>query len=280
MGTTALLLARHSKAKRWPTRAACAQVDGFVARRSASPLQSAAGRHAGRAARPAAGHRHRHHGRLHAARAGRRDAGARRRSRSRWSTSCNWRDSQRAARMRSMSIFPSRQLHPRRRRPRRPRTADAQGRQGDPGGHRAAGRRPGQRRGPGLCAARRAHRARGQARRLQEHAAGLHRAADDHRRARRRDRGAPQGRRPVHLRPRRRRGRAPARGRHRGARSSTASPPGLAAVTALGVPLTHRDHAQGVVFVTGHAKTGHAADSIRPTGGSWPPRRATRGSRW
>ena len=39
---------------------------------------------------------------------------------------------------------------------------------------------------------------------------------------------------------------------------------GLAAVTALGVPLTHRDHAQGVVFVTGHAKTGHAA-AERPT---------------
>lgn len=34
---------------------------------------------------------------------------------------------------------------------------------------------------------------------------------------------------------------------------------GLAAVTSLGVPLTHRDHAQGVVFVTGHAKTGAAA---------------------
>jgi len=34
---------------------------------------------------------------------------------------------------------------------------------------------------------------------------------------------------------------------------------GLAAVTALGVPLTHRDHAQGVVFVTGHAKTGERA---------------------
>ncbi|WP_225781621.1 uroporphyrinogen-III C-methyltransferase [Xenophilus sp. Marseille-Q4582] len=34
---------------------------------------------------------------------------------------------------------------------------------------------------------------------------------------------------------------------------------GLAAVTALGVPLTHRDRAQGVVFVTGHAKTGAAA---------------------
>jgi len=33
---------------------------------------------------------------------------------------------------------------------------------------------------------------------------------------------------------------------------------GLAAVTALKVPLTHRDRAQGVVFVTGHAKAGAA----------------------
>jgi uroporphyrin-III C-methyltransferase len=31
---------------------------------------------------------------------------------------------------------------------------------------------------------------------------------------------------------------------------------GLAAVTSLGVPLTHRDHAQGVIFLTGHAKPG------------------------
>jgi uroporphyrin-III C-methyltransferase len=31
---------------------------------------------------------------------------------------------------------------------------------------------------------------------------------------------------------------------------------GLAAVTSLGVPLTHRDHAQGVVFLTGHAQSG------------------------
>lgn len=31
---------------------------------------------------------------------------------------------------------------------------------------------------------------------------------------------------------------------------------GLAAVTSLGVPLTHREHAQGVVFITGHAKPG------------------------
>ncbi len=32
---------------------------------------------------------------------------------------------------------------------------------------------------------------------------------------------------------------------------------GLAAVTSLGVPLTHREHAQGVIFLTGHAKPGH-----------------------
>lgn len=31
---------------------------------------------------------------------------------------------------------------------------------------------------------------------------------------------------------------------------------GLAAVTSLGVPLTHREHAQGVIFLTGHAKPG------------------------
>ena len=33
---------------------------------------------------------------------------------------------------------------------------------------------------------------------------------------------------------------------------------GLAAVTSLGVPLTHREHAQGVMLVTGHARTGIA----------------------
>jgi uroporphyrin-III C-methyltransferase len=34
---------------------------------------------------------------------------------------------------------------------------------------------------------------------------------------------------------------------------------GLAAATALGVPLTHRDHAHGVIFVTGHARGADAA---------------------
>ena len=38
---------------------------------------------------------------------------------------------------------------------------------------------------------------------------------------------------------------------------------GLAAATSLGVPLTHRDHAHGVIFVTGHARSG--ADALH-----WP----------
>jgi uroporphyrin-III C-methyltransferase len=36
---------------------------------------------------------------------------------------------------------------------------------------------------------------------------------------------------------------------------------GLAGVTSLGIPLTHREHAHGVVFITGHAKQG-AADTV------------------
>ena len=38
---------------------------------------------------------------------------------------------------------------------------------------------------------------------------------------------------------------------------------GLAAVTSLGVPLTHREHAHGVVFVTGHAKPDDAGTDWR-----------------
>jgi uroporphyrin-III C-methyltransferase len=34
---------------------------------------------------------------------------------------------------------------------------------------------------------------------------------------------------------------------------------GLAAATSIGVPLTHRDHAHGVIFVTGHARDGGEA---------------------
>jgi uroporphyrin-III C-methyltransferase len=35
---------------------------------------------------------------------------------------------------------------------------------------------------------------------------------------------------------------------------------GLAAVTSLGLPLTHRDHAHGVMFLTGHARSGGDTD--------------------
>ena len=38
---------------------------------------------------------------------------------------------------------------------------------------------------------------------------------------------------------------------------------GLAAVTSLQLPLTHREHAHGVVFVTGHAKPGDAGTDWR-----------------
>ncbi|PUE57530.1 uroporphyrinogen-III C-methyltransferase [Limnohabitans sp. Rim8] len=40
---------------------------------------------------------------------------------------------------------------------------------------------------------------------------------------------------------------------------------GLAGVTSLGVPLTHRTHAHGVLFITGHAKQG-ATDTVDWTG--------------
>ena len=40
---------------------------------------------------------------------------------------------------------------------------------------------------------------------------------------------------------------------------------GLAAATAVGVPLTHRDHAHGVMFLTGHARRDAAAATLH-----WP----------
>lgn len=43
---------------------------------------------------------------------------------------------------------------------------------------------------------------------------------------------------------------------------------GLAAATSLGVPLTHRDHAHGVLLLTGHAKAG-------ASGNDWPTLAAT-----
>ena len=43
---------------------------------------------------------------------------------------------------------------------------------------------------------------------------------------------------------------------------------GLAGMSSLGAPLTHREHAHGVVFVTGHAKPGD-------TGTDWPQLAAT-----
>jgi len=46
---------------------------------------------------------------------------------------------------------------------------------------------------------------------------------------------------------------------------------GLAAVTSLGVPLTHREHAHGVVFITGHARPATPA----PIGRRWQPSPAT-----
>jgi uroporphyrin-III C-methyltransferase len=50
------------------------------------------------------------------------------------------------------------------------------------------------------------------------------------------------------------------------ARWSTASPRAWPQPTRWGVPLTHRDHAQGVVFITGHAKRGGAADRLARAG--------------
>ncbi len=45
---------------------------------------------------------------------------------------------------------------------------------------------------------------------------------------------------------------------------------GLAAATSLGVPLTHRDHAQGVIFLTGHAQKGASPAGLALAGRDGP----------
>ena len=52
---------------------------------------------------------------------------------------------------------------------------------------------------------------------------------------------------------------------------------GLAGLTSLGAPLTHREHAHGVVFITGHAKPGDTRHRLE---GNWPPPRVMPSSRW
>ena len=75
--------------------------------------------------------------------------------------------------------------------------------------------------------------------------------------------GAPEGRRSVRVRPRRRGGPDAARGRASPSRWCPASPPGVAAPAYAGIPVTHRDHASAVALVTGHEDPDKAADGAR-----------------
>jgi uroporphyrin-III C-methyltransferase len=50
---------------------------------------------------------------------------------------------------------------------------------------------------------------------------------------------------------------------------------GLAAATQLGVPLTHRDHAHGVIFVTGHGKNEEGASDANSVKVNWAALAAT-----
>ena len=117
------------------------------------------------------------------------------------------------------------------------------------------------------CAPRRAGDRGRQARRLQVDAAGLHREAHAGACARTGPyRRAPEGRRPVRLRPRRRgAGSTRARTESR-SKSFPASPPAPACPAALGIPVTHRDLAHGVTFVTGHGRRELDWDALARSG--------------
>ena len=87
-------------------------------------------------------------------------------------------------------------------------------------------------------------------------------------------RRAAEGRRPVRLRPRRRGGRSAARGggrvRGRPRRHRRASPPTAYA----GIPVTHRDDASAVAFVTGHEDPEKAETALDWDGARRLPRHA------
>ena len=84
-------------------------------------------------------------------------------------------------------------------------------------------------------------------------------------------RRAPEGRRPVRVRPRRRGGPRPARGRASTSRSCPASRSSIAAPMAAGIPVTHRGVSAAFTVVTGHRRAGeHDIDwrSLANVGGT------------
>ena len=77
------------------------------------------------------------------------------------------------------------------------------------------------------------------------------------------DGGAAQGRRPVRVRPRRRGGRGAARRPGCRSRWCPGVTAGVAAPAYAGIPVTHRDLASAVAFVTGHEDPGEGGERAR-----------------